>query len=213
MAFLKRVRDYAAMDHILMPPFGMARPAPVVKKKKETVVVPIAQQPAAATPPPTQKDGDDPRASVPGLSSRDSEAQPQEKVVSIIKLTPEAPALSSPAEERCRVAEAELETLPNERAVKARQHEAREEKLKAREDAVAGRDTELKQSAREQAIERGRMEKLKEELEAEKARLEAKAEVLAKDRATFDSLEDRSRKALEELYGRGLKEPLVTATS
>ena len=55
------------------------------------------------------------------------------------------------------------------------------------------------------------MEKLKEELEAEKARLEAKAEVLAKDRVAFDSLEERSRKALQELYGRGLKEPLVTA--
>ena len=91
------------------------------------------------------------------------------------------------AKERCQVAEAELETLRNERAIEARQREVWEEKLKAREDTVAGRDTELEQSAREQAAERGRLEKLKEEVEAEKARLEAKAKVLAKDRAGFNS--------------------------
>ena len=45
------------------------------------------------------------------------------------------------------MAEAELETLRNECAAEARQREAREEKLEAREDAVAGRDTELEQSA------------------------------------------------------------------
>nr|XP_020177288.1 proline-rich protein 27-like [Aegilops tauschii subsp. strangulata] len=98
MVFLKRVRDYAAVDHILMPPFGMARPTHVVKKKKEAAVVPIAQQPAAAAPPLAQKDGDGPRASVAGLSSQDLEAQPQEKVVSVVKPAPEAPALSSPTE-------------------------------------------------------------------------------------------------------------------
>nr|XP_020160236.1 uncharacterized protein LOC109745516 [Aegilops tauschii subsp. strangulata] len=52
---------------------------------------------------------------------------------------------------------------------------------------------------------------MKEEVEAEKAQLEDKAKVLAKGHATFDSLEQRSRKALRDLYGRGLKEPLVTA--
>nr|XP_020161581.1 uncharacterized abhydrolase domain-containing protein DDB_G0269086-like [Aegilops tauschii subsp. strangulata] len=97
--------------------------------------------------------------------------------------------------ERCRVAEVELETLRNERAAEARQREAQEEKLKAREDAA----------------ERDRLEKLKKEVEAEKARLEAKAKILANDRAAFDSLEQRSCKALRDLYGRGLKEPLVTA--
>ena len=55
------------------------------------------------------------------------------------------------------------------------------------------------------------MEKLKKEVEEEKVRLEGKAKILANDRAAFDSLEERSRKALRELYGRGLKEPLVTA--
>ena len=75
------------------------------------------------------------------------------------------------AKEHCRVAEAELKTMCNERATEARQHEAREEKLKAREDAVAGRDTELEQSAREQAAKRDRLEKLKKEVEEEKVRL------------------------------------------
>ena len=44
------------------------------------------------------------------------------------------------AKEPCRVAEAKLETLQNERTAEARQHGVREEKLKAREDAVAGCD-------------------------------------------------------------------------
>nr|XP_040249526.1 dynactin subunit 1-like [Aegilops tauschii subsp. strangulata] len=98
------------------------------------------------------------------------------------------------AKERCQVAEAELETLRNERAAEARQREAWEEKLKAREDA-----------------ERDHLEKLKQEVEAEKVLLEAKANVLTNDHAAFDSLEKRSCKALRELYVRGLKEPLVTA--
>nr|XP_020165579.1 uncharacterized protein LOC109751084 [Aegilops tauschii subsp. strangulata] len=115
------------------------------------------------------------------------------------------------AKEHCRVVEAELETLRNERAVEARQREAWEGKLKAREDAVAGCDTELEQSTRAQAMERGRLENLKEEVEAEKAQLKAKAKVLAEERDAFNSLELRSRKALRELYGRGLKKPLVTA--
>ena len=93
------------------------------------------------------------------------------------------------AKERCRMAEAELETLRNERAAEARQREAWEEKLKAREDAVAGRDTELEQLARVQAAERDRLEKLKEEVEAEKAQLEAKGKVISKDRVAFNSLE------------------------
>ena len=48
-------------------------------------------------------------------------------------------------------------------------------------------------------------------MEAKKVQLEAKAKVLAKDRAAFNSLEQWSYKALRELYGRGLKKPLVTA--
>nr|XP_020167158.1 translation initiation factor IF-2-like [Aegilops tauschii subsp. strangulata] len=115
------------------------------------------------------------------------------------------------AKERYRGAEAELETLRNKRAAEARRREAWDGKLKAREDVVADRDTELEQSARAQAAERGRLEKLKEEVEAEKAQPKAKAKVLSKDRAAFNSLELRSRKALRELYGRGLKKLLVTA--
>ena len=52
------------------------------------------------------------------------------------------------AKERCRLAEAELETTRNERTVEACQLVAWEDKMKAREDAVTGRDTELEQSAR-----------------------------------------------------------------
>ena len=73
------------------------------------------------------------------------------------------------AKERYRVAEAEVETLRNERPTGARQREAWEEEPKAREDAVTDRDTKLEQSAREQAVERDRLEKLKKEVEAEKA--------------------------------------------
>ena len=47
------------------------------------------------------------------------------------------------AKERCRVAEAELETLCNERTTEAPEGEMWDEKMRAREDAVAGHDTEL----------------------------------------------------------------------
>ena len=48
-------------------------------------------------------------------------------------------------------------------------------------------------------------------MEAEKDQLETKAKVLAEGRAAFDSLEQRSHKVLQDLYGRVLKKPLVTA--
>ena len=51
------------------------------------------------------------------------------------------------AEERRRVAEAEMKTLYDRQAAEARQREAREEKLKAREAAVTDHDTELEQVA------------------------------------------------------------------
>nr|XP_020170420.1 translation initiation factor IF-2-like [Aegilops tauschii subsp. strangulata] len=99
------------------------------------------------------------------------------------------------AKERRRSAEAELETMRNERTVEACQREAWEEKIKAREDAAA---------------ERSCLEELEKKVEAEKAQLEAKAKVLVEDRAAFKSLELKSREALRELYGKGLKKPLVT---
>ena len=43
----------------------------------------------------------------------------------------------------------------------------------------------------------------------EKAELDAKAKVLAEDRAAFKSLEERSRMALRSLYEKGLEEPLA----
>jgi hypothetical protein len=122
------------------------------------------------------------------------------------------------AEERCRATEAKLSTLHDEQAAEARQRKVQEEELKAQKAAVADRDAELERAAREQATERGRLEKLKEEVEAEKAQLETREKLLAKDeeaaaagRAAFDSLEQRSRKALQDLYGSELKEPLVTS--
>nr|XP_020168557.2 MAP7 domain-containing protein 1-like [Aegilops tauschii subsp. strangulata] len=114
------------------------------------------------------------------------------------------------AKERCRVAEAELETLCNECTAEVRQHGAREEKLKAREDAVVSRDAELEQLARAQTAEHDRLGKLEKKVEAEKAQLEVKAKVLAEDRVAFKTPELKSREALRELYGKGLKKPLVT---
>ena len=52
------------------------------------------------------------------------------------------------SKEHCQLMEAKLETMRNERAADARDRKAEEEKMKAREGAVAGHDTELKQSAR-----------------------------------------------------------------
>ena len=54
------------------------------------------------------------------------------------------------------------------------------------------------------------MEKLEQKMKAEKAELEVKAKVLVEDRVAFKSLELKSCEALRELYGKGLKKPLVT---
>ena len=51
------------------------------------------------------------------------------------------------AQGRCRVLEAELKTLREEHAEDARGHKAEEERMKAREDAIKGRDAELEQLA------------------------------------------------------------------
>ena len=51
-------------------------------------------------------------------------------------------------EECCWVLEAELETMRKERVAEARDRQAEKEKMKAREDAVAGHDAELAQLAR-----------------------------------------------------------------
>ena len=59
-------------------------------------------------------------------------------------------------------------------------------------------------------MERRRLEKLKQRMEAEKAELDAKAKVLAEDHTAFKLLEERSRKALRSLYEKGLEELLAT---
>ena len=52
------------------------------------------------------------------------------------------------AQDRCRLLEAELKTMRSEHAEEARGRQAEEQKMKAREDAVRGRDAELKQLAK-----------------------------------------------------------------
>ena len=64
------------------------------------------------------------------------------------------------AQDRCPSLAAELETVRRERTKEARGRKAEEEKMKAREDAVRGRDAELEQLARAQATERSRLEKM-----------------------------------------------------
>ena len=51
------------------------------------------------------------------------------------------------AQDHCRSLEAELKTMRSERADEAQGRKAEEEKMKAREDAVRGRDAELEQLA------------------------------------------------------------------
>ena len=84
------------------------------------------------------------------------------------------------------------------------------EQMKAREDAIKGRDTKLGELAKAQAAERGRLEELDRKAKAREADLDAKARVLAEDRVAFADLEKRSRKALKTLYEHGLEKPLDT---
>ena len=100
--------------------------------------------------------------------------------------------------------------------------------MKTRDAAIGNRDAEQEQVAREQASKRGHLDKLKEEvdkaqashaqlvykmtaqLEATEKTLAAAEKVVAVGCEAFVSLELKSREALEELYGKGLKKPLVT---
>ena len=50
--------------------------------------------------------------------------------------------------------------MRNKRAAEARGRKAEEEKMKAREDAIKGRNAELEELAKVQAMERSRLEKL-----------------------------------------------------
>ena len=64
------------------------------------------------------------------------------------------------AQDRCKALEAELTDLCDKHAEEARDRQAEEERMKAWENAVRGRDAELARSAEAQATERGRLEKL-----------------------------------------------------
>nr|XP_020172929.1 dynactin subunit 1-like [Aegilops tauschii subsp. strangulata] len=109
------------------------------------------------------------------------------------------------AQDRCRALEAELKALRDKRAEEARGRKVEEEKMKAREDAVKGRDAELAQ-----AIERGWLEELEQNVKAEKPELDAKVKVLAEDRVAFALFEERSRTTLKALYKKGLEKVLTT---
>ena len=69
----------------------------------------------------------------------------------------------------------------------------------------------LRNSDAKLSADRGQL-KMLETLKAERVELDAKAKVLAKDRAAFTDYEGRSRKALKTLYEEGLEKPLVGAT-
>nr|XP_020201746.1 ubiquitin carboxyl-terminal hydrolase 42-like [Aegilops tauschii subsp. strangulata] len=73
------------------------------------------------------------------------------------------------AKSRCQALEAELKALCNKCAEEARGRQAEEEKMQAREDGIMGRDAELEQSAKAQAIERGRLEELERKVKVEQA--------------------------------------------
>nr|XP_040258420.1 translation initiation factor IF-2-like [Aegilops tauschii subsp. strangulata] len=94
-------------------------------------------------------------------------------------------------------------------AQEARSRKAEEENIKAREDAIKGRDAELEQSAKAQATEHGRLEELAQKVKAEEAELDAKARVLAEERAAFTLLEERSCVALKTLSVKGKVEALL----
>ena len=114
------------------------------------------------------------------------------------------------ARDRCQVLEDELQSLCNKHAEEARGRLAKEEEVKAREDAVKNRDAELAELEKRQATERSRLEGLERKAKAREADLDAKARVLAEDRAAFADLETRSRKVLRMLYEHGLEKPLDT---
>ena len=102
------------------------------------------------------------------------------------------------AEDRCCVGEAELKALHDQQVS---QLQEREEKLKAQEAAVADRDAELKKAALEQAAERDRLTKLKDEAEAGRASLAEAKKAAAMERSTLASLEARFHKAQRSLFG------------
>ena len=91
--------------------------------------------------------------------------------------------------------EADLKTLKDQQTTQASQLQEREEKLKAEEAAVANRDAEVKKMALEQAGERDRLVKLREEAEAPQAALSEAKKVATMERDSLSSLKARFHKA------------------
>nr|XP_045084596.1 uncharacterized protein LOC123494057 [Aegilops tauschii subsp. strangulata] len=107
----------------------------------------------------------------------------------------------------CQELEDELKRLRDQHTEEARGRQVKEEEMRAREDAIKNRDTELEELEKTQATERNRLEELEREAKAKEADLDAKAKVLAEDRTTFTDLEERSRAALKTLYENDLERP------
>ena len=112
--------------------------------------------------------------------------------------------------DRCQELEGELQSLRDKHAEEVHCRQAKEEEMKAREEAVKNRDAELAELGKKQAAERNRLEELERKMGTREADLDAKARVLAEDRVAFADLEKRSRKALKTLYEHGLEKPLDT---
>nr|XP_020171538.1 MAP7 domain-containing protein 1-like [Aegilops tauschii subsp. strangulata] len=114
------------------------------------------------------------------------------------------------ARDRCRELEDELKRLRDQCAEEARGRQAKEEDMRAREDAIKGCDAELEELAKAQAAERSQLEELGRKAKAKEADLDAKAKVLAEDCVAFSLLEERSSLALKSLYKKGLEKLLTT---
>ena len=82
--------------------------------------------------------------------------------------------------------------------------------MKAREEAIKGRDAELGESSKEQAAERSRLEEMEQKAKAREAELDTKAKVMAEDCMAFLLLEKRSSVALKSLYEKVMEKPLTT---
>ena len=76
--------------------------------------------------------------------------------------------------DRCWALEDELKSLRDERAKEARGCQAKEEEMKAREDAINDHDAELGELAKAQATERSRLEELERKVEAKGVDLDAR---------------------------------------
>ena len=114
------------------------------------------------------------------------------------------------ARDHCQVPEGELQSLRDKHAEEVCCRQAKEEEMKAQEEAVKNRDAEVAELGKKQAAKRNRLEELEQKMGTREADLDAKARVLAEDRVAFADLEKRSRKALKTLYEHGLEKPLDT---